>query len=100
MKHATTGFVVMLLLVMTIPLHAQTGWRVDRYEGFRASVNNQGNVSQIGWTTGNLGNSWDEGKWVPYLLTLKNVDMTVVSSSFSPIRILSLIHISEPTRPY
>ncbi|MBN1447767.1 MAG: hypothetical protein JXA28_07530, partial [Bacteroidetes bacterium] len=85
MKHATTGFVVMLLLVMTIPLHAQTGWGVERYEGFRASVNNQGNVSQIGWTTGNLGNAWHEGEWVPYCLTLKNVDMS--NTGFSDIKI-------------
>ncbi|MCB2204443.1 hypothetical protein KQI65_06800, partial [bacterium] len=87
MKLATTGFVVAALLAMAIPLQAQNGWGVDRYEGFRASVNNKGNVSQITWVTGNLGNAWDEGEWVPYCLTLKNVDMTVGSANFSDIKI-------------
>ena len=87
MKHVITGLTILLLMVMTIPLQGQTGWGVDRYEGFRASVNNQGNISQIGWTTGNLGNAWDEGEWVPYCLSLKNVDMTVGASNFTPIRI-------------
>ncbi|PLX30585.1 MAG: hypothetical protein C0600_07960, partial [Ignavibacteria bacterium] len=75
MRNATIGFV----------LQAQTGWGVQRYEGFRASLNNQGNISAATWVTGNLGNAWDEGEWVPYCLTLKNVDMTVGSQNFSPI---------------
>jgi hypothetical protein len=85
MKRFTTLVLLLLACTVTQQSRGQTGWNIDSYEGFRASVNNQGNVSQIGWTTGNLGNAWDEGEWVPYLISIRNVDMS--NLNFSPIRI-------------
>jgi len=84
----TTVGVLLAFLTLTLApdLLAQTGWSVDRYEGFRASVNNTGTaVSQTGWTTGNLGNSWDEGEWVPYCLTINVTNLG--ATNFTPIRI-------------
>jgi len=85
MRFSTGVLLVLLTIILAPTLSAQTGWSVDRYEGFRASINS-GNVSQTGWTTGNLGNSWDEGEWVPYRLTLQNVDLT--NTGFSDIVIV------------
>ncbi|MCZ7556546.1 MAG: hypothetical protein M5R41_09110 [Bacteroidia bacterium] len=81
--NCTRGVLLALLLLLLAPsLHAQTGWSVDRYEGFRANITSGTNVT-TGWTTGNLGNAWDEGEWVPYRLTLQNVNLN--NTSFSDI---------------
>jgi hypothetical protein len=79
----TTGVLLALLTLLLAPtLHAQTGWSVNRYEGFRANITGGTNVT-AGWTTGNLGNSWDEGEWVPYRLHLQNLNLA--NPNFSDI---------------
>ncbi len=76
MQRCTTACAVLLILLgLSVPLHAQTGWGVQRYEGFKADTTGNGSLN-LGWSTGNLGNTWNEGEWVPYVLTLKNVDLT------------------------
>jgi len=40
--------------------------------GFRANEGGGGALN-TGWTTGNLGNTWDEGEWVPYQFVLVDV---------------------------
>ena len=40
--------------------------------GFRASEGGGGALSTQ-WVTGNLGNTWSEGEWVPYQLIISNV---------------------------
>ncbi|MBW6519292.1 MAG: DUF11 domain-containing protein [ANME-2 cluster archaeon] len=40
--------------------------------GFRANEGG-GGLLDLGWTGGNLGNTWAEGEWVPYKLVLTNV---------------------------
>ncbi|NIP41621.1 MAG: hypothetical protein GWN61_03470, partial [candidate division Zixibacteria bacterium] len=40
--------------------------------GFRANEGGGGALSTQ-WTTGNLGNTWAEGEWVPYQLIIENV---------------------------
>jgi ribosomal protein S26 len=82
---SVTGVLFALLTLSFAPiLTAQTGWSVDRYEGFRANITGGTNVTTT-WTTGNLGNAWDEGEWVPYCLTI-NVS-NLGATGFTPIRI-------------
>jgi hypothetical protein len=40
--------------------------------GYNANIAGNGTL-QLGYTTGNLGNSWSEGEWVPYQLLIENV---------------------------
>jgi hypothetical protein len=65
-----------LLLLTTAAVHAQTGWDPDRLTGFGANITGGGSSLNYGWTTGNLGDTWQEGEWVPYQLELKNVDLS------------------------
>ena len=83
MKRCTT--ILALLLLLAVPWtasQAQTGWGVRSYEGFKADSTGNGTLN-LGWSTGNLGNTWNEGEWVPYLLTLKNVNIN--NPNFSDI---------------
>ena len=40
--------------------------------GYRANEGGGGGITAE-WTTGNLGNTWSEGEWVPYQLIIDNV---------------------------
>jgi len=85
MKRCTTVLTVFVLLAcFGMSAQAQTGWGVARYEGFRADTTGNGTLN-VGWSTGNLGNTWSEGEWVPYLLELKNVNIN--NTNFSDITI-------------
>ncbi|MBN1447337.1 MAG: PKD domain-containing protein, partial [Bacteroidetes bacterium] len=84
MKRCTTALAVLFLTLLTMSAQAQTGWGVARYEGFRADTTGNGTLN-TSWSTGNLGNTWNEGEWVPYLLELKNVDLT--NTNFSDITV-------------
>jgi hypothetical protein len=41
--------------------------------GFRANEGGGGALS-TGWVTGNLGNTWSEGEWVPYQMIIDNIE--------------------------
>ncbi len=85
MRRCTTPWGLLLMLIsLSVPIHAQTGWGVDRYEGFKADTAGNGTLS-YSWSTGNLGNTWNEGEWVPYMLTLKNVNIN--NPAFSDITV-------------
>jgi hypothetical protein len=85
MQRCTTLLWALLILIsMSVPIHAQTGWGVDRYEGLRADTTGNGTLN-CSWSTGNLGNTWNEGEWVPYMLTLKNVNIN--NPAFSDITV-------------
>lgn len=71
-----------ILLLMAGTLQAQTGWDPDRLSGFGANITGGTNIN-YGWSTGNLGDTWQEGEWVPYQLELKNVDLS--NPNFSDI---------------
>jgi hypothetical protein len=61
---------VLLLLPGTTPTaEAKTGVTAM---GFRANQGGGGAITTV-WTTGNLGNTWDEGEWVPYQFILIDV---------------------------
>ncbi|MCB2206311.1 hypothetical protein KQI65_16325 [bacterium] len=75
---------LLLLLAFALPAQAQTGWSAGFYEGFRANQAGNGSLS-LTWTTGNLGNTWDEGEWVPYRLQLINFNIN--NAGFSDITI-------------
>ena len=76
--------ILLLMLAYAVPASAQTGWGVQRYEGFRADTTGNGKLN-LSWSTGNLGNTYNEGEWVPYLLELKNVNIN--NTNFTPITI-------------
>jgi len=42
-------------------------------QGYRAYQGGGGAID-CAWTTGNLGNTWDEGEWVPYKIAYSNLD--------------------------
>jgi hypothetical protein len=71
--------------------------------GYRANQSAGGAISAA-WTTGNMGNTWDEGEWVPYQTVFGNIpsglaglDSIVISFDFtyhpssSPSRFIDLV---------
>ena len=76
--------VLALLCITAAPMLAQTGWGVRFYKGFKVDTTGNGGLN-LGWSTGNLGNTWEEGEHVAYLLRLKNVDLT--NTNFDTIKV-------------
>ncbi|MDH7516485.1 MAG: FlgD immunoglobulin-like domain containing protein [Bacteroidota bacterium] len=70
------------LSVLPFPGKAQTGWDPDKLEVFGANLTGS-NTLNLGWTTGNAGNTWQENEWPAYQMTLKNVNLS--NPNFSPI---------------
>ncbi|PLX33511.1 MAG: hypothetical protein C0600_00325 [Ignavibacteria bacterium] len=73
-----------LLALFAAPAMAQTGWGVRSYKGFKADSTGNGSLN-LSWSTGNLGNTYNEGEWVPYLIELKNVNIN--NSGFTDITV-------------
>ncbi|MDW7670154.1 MAG: SpaA isopeptide-forming pilin-related protein [Bacillota bacterium] len=74
---AVTVLIILMIAAMMImqmnTTSAQQGSFQTTFMGFRASQGG-GNLN-LGWTTGNLGNTWAEGEWVPYMAILNNVQV-------------------------
>jgi len=63
-------FASILLLIM--PNVTAPGSFSTTFMGFRANEGGNGALD-LNWNTGNLGNTWTEGEWVPYQAVLENV---------------------------
>ena len=70
---------VCVLIGITLSLLILTGTASAKINptlnGFRVNEGGGGSLN-IGWTGGNLGNTWAEGEWVPYMLVLTGVQDT------------------------
>ena len=63
---------ILLMLFMYLPVNVSEAAVNITLTGFRANEGGGGKLD-LGWTTGELGNTWAEGEWVPYQLVLKGV---------------------------
>jgi FlaG/FlaF family flagellin (archaellin) len=67
------GLLVMMSLLLCAMTSAAWGQATSiTSTGYNANIAGNGTL-QLGYTTGNLGNSWSEGEWVPYQLLIENV---------------------------
>lgn len=69
--------IAMLIMVMApaayaAPPASKFGDPSATFMGFGANQGGGGALS-LGWTSGNLGNTWAEGEWIPYQLVLTGV---------------------------
>ena len=67
----TLTLVFGMSLMRQAPSSAQVSYQ-STLRGFGANQQGNGNLN-LGWTTGNLGNTWNEGEWVPYTLELNGL---------------------------
>ena len=66
--------VILLVALVSMPnIIAPAGFQTT-FMGFRSTEGGGGAITTI-WTTGNLGNTWDEGEWVPYQAVLDNIQV-------------------------
>jgi hypothetical protein len=69
-KAITLAVVCLLSLTLTSPAFGQATSITST--GYRATEGGGGAITTV-YTTGNLGNTWSEGEWVPYQLIISNV---------------------------
>lgn len=72
---AVVFILTMLVIPTTVVMAAPVKDPSATFMGFGANQGGGGSLS-LGYTTGNLGNTWAEGEWVPYQLVLTNVQST------------------------
>jgi hypothetical protein len=69
-KAAMLSVVLLLTLTLSSPAFGQATSITST--GYRATEGGGGAITTV-YTTGNLGNTWSEGEWVPYQLIINNV---------------------------
>jgi hypothetical protein len=66
---------LLLVAIVSMPnIMAPAGSFQTTFMGFRSNEGGSGALSTH-WNTGNLGNTWSEGEWVPYQAILENVQV-------------------------
>jgi uncharacterized repeat protein (TIGR01451 family) len=72
---------LMLQLGNVVPVNAAaTNFDLN---GYRVNLAG-GNTFSANWTNGDLGNTWEEGDWIPYTLTITNVQTDYLNLSGFP----------------
>ncbi len=72
----TVPLVVSLVVPTGLSAEVEVASSATKYSlmGYRANVGGGGEGKlDTGWVKGNLGNTWDEGDWVPYKLVISHV---------------------------
>ena len=69
----STIFVISIISLLTMPntIVAEASFSTT-FMGFRSNEGGNGALD-LNWNTGNLGNTWAEGEWVPYQAVLENI---------------------------
>ena len=67
LRFSALAIIRLSMTLLTLALSSNVNGQATSFVpmGFRASEGGGGAISAE-WTTGNLGNTWAEGEWIPY----------------------------------